>query len=1223
MIASNMRVLAGILATTAVALTQSATPDKASVAAAVQFARQYIAMSVPAKDDPDAGARACLEVVDQLRQHSFASLLIGGLQGARATQMHPDVIEKQVAALLAKPDLHGLVRVQLRALRYRLLCSLGRSEDAAANDMAAGAAREFVVAGPFGGADNDFLGAPFAPELLPWPKDSVFDGAARPPRSVRLPVGDSAVSPEDSRDGATGCFYLLHRVRAAQAAQCYAAVACRGPFELFVNGERVAQLAAALGDGRRQFYVPVAFGAGCNHVVIKTCSRTSNSVELYFVDARSQPVPGLQAVAAKEPIATHVAARTAKLEPLVDAAGELQAALQACQGDGREVLHIVVGFMANVYGLREQELAAVEDLHPTDPTLQLAAARLWRRQSLVPEDQRNREARTLEEAAQKQLDDRHFAMLRSSIRLLEEQDKREEAMTRLWQAVAAKRAGPMTFRLLLEVARRAKFGLERPRILARWQKVLPMDPLVYQELAKDARKLGATRQAAAYAEKAVRLRPDSTEGLQLAYWPLLGCGEYQKAAELCEFVMPAALQDPNDGTAKLLWDIGVAAANPDPGRWLQLTDELRKHPRISGSRLRDSADALYRRGHLERAQAAYRAVLERDPDDYVAKRLLQRSLGQPEPGAGFERFRLDGTELLASWQKSDAAKAKAGTPATTLLDQRIVEVFADGSRLEETHELRRLNDPDAVEMYGDAAAASGADEVLLLRTIDGAGNSYVPVKVQDSYSMPRLEPGVFVEWRYRNHVAAPEDQVISVGEFFFGSYADKILRSELVVIRPKDAGLALRMRGIDQPSEVIDLGDGREALRFTVRDVERVVPDTAMPAFAELVPVVVGGSDRTAAAVLRTSDYRLRSFTRPTPPIRREVAKLLEGVTGPKAQLLALHTFCNEEISSARSRSPTETLLKRQGNRNQLLLTMLRTAGFTLQAALTETARAELVEDEGALFQDATRYFTEWCVRVHKGEMAPLWLFYDATRYSPPGWIPPPRSRAVAMVATPSGTEMVHLPANEQRVQHLRMTGAGKLSAERLEVDATIELLGNDTYRAAEHFLRQPAAAQRQFARQFSQSIFQGWQVRSAELLPLKPGGTVQVRAKVRRRGLQVGDERSLLAMPLPKGHVQARFGPRPGRVMPMRHTSDMHMSWDIKLELDGVQLAAVPETLAVHHGSLEYLQEFRLDAGALHIKRRMTMGPATLATTALPAWSKMLERLERAETQSLEFRAR
>ena len=75
---------------------------------------------------------------------------------------------------------------------------------------------------------------------------------------------------------------------------------------------------------------------------------------------------------------------------------------------------------------------------------------------------------------------------------------------------------------------------------------------------------------------------------------------------------------------------------------------------------------------------------------------------------------------------------------------------------------------------------------------------------------------------------------------------------------------------------------------------------------------------------------------------------------------------------------------------------------------------------------------------------------------------------------------------------------------------------------------------------------------------------------------------------------------------------------WDVQWP----HIAELPQTLALHHGSLEYLQEFRRDAGALHIKRRMTMRPTTVAPAALPAWSKMLERLERAETQSLEFAA-
>ena len=87
-----------------------------------------------------------------------------------------------------------------------------------------------------------------------------------------------------------------------------------------------------------------------------------------------------------------------------------------------------------------------------------------------------------------------------------------------------------------------------------------------------------------------------------------------------------------------------------------------------------------------------------------------------------------------------------------------------------------------------------------------------------------------------------------------------------------------------------------------------------------------------------------------------------------------------------------------------------------------------------------------------------------------------------------------------------------------------------------------------------------------------------------------------------------------------MRLTSDLHLSWDLKLHLDGVQLAAVPAMLAIESGPLVYLQELQHDGETLMVKRRATMRPGRIPVSGLPSWSRTLERLERVENQSLEF---
>src|SRR5690606_21577817 len=82
--------------------------------AAIAFARQYVAMSVPGTDTPDRDALACLAVVDRIRGTSFAGYLVSGLQGDRNLLQEPAALLPAITALLAKEDLHGQLRSQLR-----------------------------------------------------------------------------------------------------------------------------------------------------------------------------------------------------------------------------------------------------------------------------------------------------------------------------------------------------------------------------------------------------------------------------------------------------------------------------------------------------------------------------------------------------------------------------------------------------------------------------------------------------------------------------------------------------------------------------------------------------------------------------------------------------------------------------------------------------------------------------------------------------------------------------------------------------------------------------------------------------------------------------------------------------------------------------------------------------------------------------------------------------
>lgn len=1192
-------------------------------APAVRFAEAVIELEAPAQDRPDVRALRCLEAVAELRSHGFAAALLERLSRRLDLLQQPAALLEPLDALLDNADLHGRVRSQVSWLRYRMLHACGRGDELVAADPMAGQPDSFRVVGPFGSSEDRYAQLAFAPELVRWPADADFAAARRPARVLRRGVGERRIDPVDPGDGERGCFYVLHRVQADAETQGYLALWCSDTLQVFVNGRRLLTISPALLDGRRSHCVPVGFAAGVNHVMVKTCSPGAAVFALRYVDARWRPLRQLREIPAEQAVAPPPAPIAAVLPPFVSLDAEYERACAGLDDDG-QLLRLARGFLADSLGLREGQLRAVDGLLPTRAPAQLVAARLWLQLAQMPQQVRSEQARQLVAAAKTQLvdadgDTAHWAMLQAQVRDLEERDQREQALLALWRAVDDGAAGPETFRLLAGVIDRARFRGERERLLERWRERLPADPEPWLLSSRAAHRAGANGRAAELVLEALRLRPDDGGAMRHAYTVLgeLGRGAQVRAA-FREF-MPERLGGDARRVGRRLWQLGIAAVDEDESQWLGLCAEMLGDPAASAAQLLRLAHQLCERGHVDRAAQAYRAVLARTPDDRVARQCLGELGVEASPGAAFARFRRDGRAAIAALQQSERTH---GAMATTLIDQRLVEVLADGSQVVEVHELRRLNDPDGVAAYSDASAVAEADEVLLLRTIDAEGNEYVPVQVDDGYAMPRLEPGVFVEWRYRTFVAAPEDGVPEIEPFLFGSTSDELLLSELVVIRPRGAGvLQLRHRGFDGPSEVVALDAGREALCFRRRDVAQVVQEPAMPALSRLVPVVAAGDDRGADEVLRNWAFALRSMVQPTPRIRERVASLLDGVEGDVERFDRLHHWCHAEIASGRSQSANETLVQMQGNRVQLLLAMLATAGFELQPALCESMRADLFDDGAPLFDDASVLFDEWCVRVPLAGRAPRWLCFGDARYTPADWVPPQRSSAMAMVRTGEVIELTRLPTTAEHGQHLVVRGDGRIDGRTLAVAATIEMRGDDTWRAAEHFLQQPAAAARQFARQFASQVFAGFEIERAELLELRPGSVVRVAVKARRRSLQATGDGALLPVPLVATRFRAGLSPKPGRRTPMRFSTDLQFDWLLRFELDGVAPAALPDALALVHGPVSYLQEVAMRDGRLVVRRQATLRPGDVAVDELLDWAAVLERIERAEQLSLPCR--
>jgi hypothetical protein len=553
-----------------------------------------------------------------------------------------------------------------------------------------------------------------------------------------------------------------------------------------------------------------------------------------------------------------------------------------------------------------------------------------------------------------------------------------------------------------------------------------------------------------------------------------------------------------------------------------------------------------------------------------------------------------------------------------LIDQMLVEVLADGSRLEEVHQLRRINDLQGVEAMKTPPEPAHADELLLLRTVVD-GQSYVPSRTGGTFAMPRLCPGAFVEWRYRNRVRSPGAEPWRAPQFLFGDADEPDLLAEFVLVLPAGGRGELRRRGdVPTPSEQ-PLADGRKALVFRRTDAPRLPEEHDAPPATELLPLLQYGEDSQLAAYARQVHASLLQQTRPTPIVQQKAAAIADALQGD-AKIAAIHRYTQTEIAEGPDEGPTAAVLRGKGERFLVELALLRAAGCQVDFAVVAPAREDLLNRGRPLFvgDDALPLPA---ARI-AGEHAPIWLFADAPRHLPLGLVPGGRAGAAALIANEHGDELVTLPATAGDIaQRFAVSGTAVLAASgEVACSGSIAFTDVIAFNLAEQLRDLKADVRKLAARQLAQRFFPEWRPVTASLRNLEPPGqTPAVEFTFARRQLQRDGDRCLLPLPLPQGHFLAAFGDRPGRELPLHLLQEMAADWSILFDPgDSFTVTALPAPVLLRRGPLTYSLRCVPEAGKVRIERHAVLRAATIPPTELAEWLLALQAVDAADASNL-----
>lgn len=1191
----------------------AAQSDTQALAAAV------VRSMAPATDDPDAAARDLVATALQHGRSPAAHFLVEEAMRRLTGLQQPATLRDLVRGAPAESAWHGLFAQRLHELRW----FLDRAVDGPAplgpdNEPFAGYALQVLAVGPFGDEGDHFAGVPFGPELQFPPVGATAPGrgvtartrlAQRERDQRRIELADPAL-------GLAGCYYALQRVEVMAATAAYLEVDCDGDFQVFVDGAEVLRVQPWLEPGPARRYVPLQVPAGVHEAVVKTCSAERHAVGLRWTDPTGATHAGIRSLPADAPAGKLAERATTEAAPLPHA---LDVLLRAAAAAGAPAaVRIAALRCANVMDADLDALVIAEALRrepPADSTEQFAWAEAVTGLDL-PDELRAAEARAIEEKAIATAPREHHHARIAEARLLEQQDRREDAI-RLLAALPA--AGPATWAYRHALAQRLHFEAENEPLLRQWARACPRDGRPLSQLASLAADAGDLQQALDLYGKAAALRPDQSAPLRSAFDLALDAGRFEDAVAWLDRLHPLAAGEA-PSFARLRTELRIAARRGDRDSQLRLLRALRENPRADTGQLERCATQFAELGQPDEVKATLQQSLRLDSDQPTVKAWLAQLGERPPAGADFAAFRRDGDAARAAFVPSDREKTAT---STLVLDQRIVEFAADGSWLGEVHELRRINDLAGVEEHQTASAPAHADEPLFVCTIDKDGVRSVPPKVQGDYSLQRLQPGAFVEFRYRDRGPAPGPRALRSERFLFQSADAPSLLAELVVILPPQPRGELRGHELGQPAREETLPDGRKVLVYTQRDLPRLAQERLSPQIGEVVPFGEFGEDGAPFALYRETRVQLLRRTLPTPAVRAAAEPLFAGLPSDREKVAAAWAWSQKEIESGSAETATHALLRKKGNRFLVTVALLRAGGIEVIPTACRDERVDLAGGDDAVFQTGETH-------QMPGAMVPLadgsvvHLFVDAPRHWPLGAIPAGRSGTTVFAVRENGVELAVLPQSRDAAQQFRARGRAVVDGTAVKLDAEIEVGDVQGYGLAERIRELKEDVRKQAARQIAQQLLPGWRVQQAKIVTDRPGEPFQLQCSAQRTCVQPSGDRFLVPLPMPPGKFLASFGDRAERTLPVRLATEVGTDWDITLAPGADhRFAEVPAPVFVQHETLLYQLTMQRDGDGLRVRRTAQVRPTTMPKQRFAGWLQALASADRADQVSLQLVAR
>jgi hypothetical protein len=692
-----------------------------------------------------------------------------------------------------------------------------------------------------------------------------------------------------------------------------------------------------------------------------------------------------------------------------------------------------------------------------------------------------------------------------------------------------------------------------------------------------------------------------------------------RVAHALDLMREAAEQDP--GTAANLLRTLIDAGLLDEAEQ-RLLERRERWPQLEWN-WRLLAEVALRRGDAQVEREYLLGCRERNPSRKSTRMRLQE-LGDPDPCTDWlEEQRMDVARLIADY--SDTGRRES---VVSVLDQSAVWVFEDGSLESVTQNVHAARDLAACEQLGRLQLPG---EVIEVATIDGrTGARSEPVLVGQEYVMPDLEPGDFVETTFRTTEAAPANDVLNLGGWFFASVEQAFALSRYVLSIPDTVELRREQANFERVTEERHAASGRSFYEFTAHDMSRVVPEPATAPRQQFLPWIEFGRDESLEHIVANMRAEAVWNSVPAPEIERAAERASAGAKGDEAVARALLRFVVDSVDQRAWQpvSPLETLLSRRGNPYFLYLALLRARDIPAELVWSRGVSPAADDEPEPRFRSYAYWRRVPLVRVQPRDGEEAWCdLSPEARLLPYGRMLGQFSRARA-IATSSGEaiDTPQVPLEER--PSFAFEGEFTLAADgSARVEGRVRPRGGLAWLLEESARKLPENETRANLRRAAASLVPGMSLTRYQLEGLNSDDeplVIAAEGEV-RTFLDQSSDGWVTRLPLPSLELSAQFAGQGRRRLPFRLPAPIVSLASVRLLLPpGLELVDPPRGLELECPGGSYrLTIEAVDKDTWLVEREVAIEVFDLAAEDFDAFRNFCSRVDEAERVRLRFRGR